>query len=150
MALSAHWKTHINAWQSSGLSQAAYCRQHQLTYSTFSARLCKFRAQAKSSPSAPPVLLPIHVQPHRRRRSAGFCTMPEVIDWNCPLVCPHLGWRSYGDAWVNRSAGANLVGRGTGRHAPGHRWVIVDCAASARAFAARGRPLCFIIALAIA
>lgn len=60
MALSAHWLTHINAWQNSGLSQAAYCRQHQLTYSTFSARLCEFRAQAKSSP---PVLLPIHVQP---------------------------------------------------------------------------------------
>lgn len=64
MALSVHWKTHINAWQSSGLSQAAYCRQHQLTYTTFSARLCEFRAQAKSSPSAPPVLLPIHVQRH--------------------------------------------------------------------------------------
>ena len=63
MALSAHWKAHINAWQSSGLSQAAYCRQHQLTYTTFSARLCEFRAQAKTSPSAPPLLLPIHVQP---------------------------------------------------------------------------------------
>lgn len=63
MALSAHWKAHINAWQSSGLSQAAYCRQHQLTYTTFSARLCEFRSQAKTSPSAPPLLLPIHVQP---------------------------------------------------------------------------------------
>lgn len=63
MALSAHWKTHIDAWQSSGLSQAAYCRQHQLTYSTFSARLCEFRARAKSSPPAPPLLLPIHVKP---------------------------------------------------------------------------------------
>lgn len=63
MALSAHWLTHINAWQSSGLSQAAYCRQHQLTYTTFSARLSKFRVQAKSISSAPAVLLPIHVQP---------------------------------------------------------------------------------------
>ncbi len=63
MALSAHWETHINAWQSSGLSQAAYCRQHQLTYATFSARLSGFRAQARSSSSAPPVLLPIQVQP---------------------------------------------------------------------------------------
>jgi len=41
------------------MSQAAYCRQHQLTYATFSARLCEFRAQAKLSP---PVLLPIQVQ----------------------------------------------------------------------------------------
>jgi hypothetical protein len=63
MALLAHWKTHIDAWQNSGLSQAAYCRQHQLTYPTFSARLCEFRAQAKLSPPAPPVLLPIQVQP---------------------------------------------------------------------------------------
>jgi len=59
MALSEHWLTHITAWQSSGLSQATYCRQHQLTYPTFSARLCEFRAQAKLSP---PVLLPIQVQ----------------------------------------------------------------------------------------
>ena len=63
MALSAHWKTNIHAWQTSGLSQAAYCRQHQLIYSTFSARLCEFRAEATTSPSSPPVLLPIHVQP---------------------------------------------------------------------------------------
>jgi len=62
MALSEHWLTHIAAWQSSGLSQAAYCRQHQLTYATFSARLCEFRAQAKLSPPVPPVLLPIQVQ----------------------------------------------------------------------------------------
>lgn len=63
MALSEHWHTHITAWQSSDLSQAAYCRQHQLTYGTFSARLCEFRAQAKSSLPTPPVLLPIQVQP---------------------------------------------------------------------------------------
>jgi hypothetical protein len=63
MALSDHWLNHITAWQSSGLSQAAYCRQYQLTYATFSARLCEFRAQAKSSLPAPPVLLPIQVLP---------------------------------------------------------------------------------------
>lgn len=62
MALSEHWLTHITAWQSSGLSQAAYCRQRQLTYGTFSARLCEFRAQAKSVSLEPPVLLPIQVQ----------------------------------------------------------------------------------------
>ena len=63
MALSAHWKTHIYAWQSSDLSQAAYCRQHQLAYSTFSARLRELRAEATASPSSPTVLLPIYVQP---------------------------------------------------------------------------------------
>jgi hypothetical protein len=62
MALSEHWKNHIETWQSSGLSQAAYCRQHQLNYRTFSARLSEFRARATSLPPAQPVLLPLHVQ----------------------------------------------------------------------------------------
>lgn len=98
MALSVHWKTHIDTWQSSGLSQAAYCRQHQLTYSTFSARLCEFRAQAKTSPSAPPQLLPIHVQPqslpevslvlhhargHRLELSAGVSASWLAEFWRC-------------------------------------------------------------------
>jgi len=63
MALSEHWLTHITAWQRSGLSQVAYCRQHQLAKSTFLARLSEFRAQAKSPLPLPPVLLPIQVQP---------------------------------------------------------------------------------------
>jgi len=63
MALSDHWLNHITAWQSSGLSQVVYCRQHQLAKGTFSARLCEFRAQAKSPLPVPPVLLPIQVQP---------------------------------------------------------------------------------------
>jgi hypothetical protein len=61
MALPDHWKAHIEAWQSSGLSQAGFCRQQGLNYHTFSARLCEFREQAKAS-SGQPVLLPIHVQ----------------------------------------------------------------------------------------
>ncbi|MCK9397322.1 MAG: IS66 family insertion sequence element accessory protein TnpB [Methylobacter sp.] len=63
MALSAHWKAHFNARQSSGLSQAAYCRQHQLTYATFSARLVS-SGRRLNPRHRPPLLLPIHVQPH--------------------------------------------------------------------------------------
>ena len=33
--LAAHWRSHIDAWQRSGLSQAAYCREHQLVKSRF-------------------------------------------------------------------------------------------------------------------
>lgn len=29
------WQQHITAWQASGLSGMAYCRQHSLTYSQF-------------------------------------------------------------------------------------------------------------------
>jgi hypothetical protein len=63
MVVSEYWLSHITAWQRSGLSQVAYCRQHQLAKGTFSARLSEFRAQAKASQPAPPVLLPIQVQP---------------------------------------------------------------------------------------
>ena len=30
-----HWQAHITAWQQSGLSQSAYCRQHHLVISRF-------------------------------------------------------------------------------------------------------------------
>jgi hypothetical protein len=63
MAFPEHWKAHIEAWQSSGLSQAGFCRQQGLNYHSFSARLCEFRTQGKSLSLAQPVLLPIHVQP---------------------------------------------------------------------------------------
>ena len=34
--LATHWQPHIEAWQSSGKSQAAYCREHNLVKSRFS------------------------------------------------------------------------------------------------------------------
>jgi len=98
MALSIHWKTHIDAWQNSGLSQAAYCRENQLAFSTFSARLRELRAQATTSPSLPPALLPIHVQPqsspeaglvlrhakgHRLELPAGVSTSWLAELWRC-------------------------------------------------------------------
>ncbi|MGZ8152419.1 MAG: IS66 family insertion sequence element accessory protein TnpA, partial [Methylovulum sp.] len=43
MSLSTGWIQHIEAWQRSGLKQAAYCRQQNLNYHTFSARLCDYR-----------------------------------------------------------------------------------------------------------
>ena len=57
MALSAHWKQHIEVWQASGLTQAAYCRQHRLNAGTFSARLREYRASPASG------LIPIHLEP---------------------------------------------------------------------------------------
>jgi len=32
----AQWQSHIQAWQGSGLSQTAYCEQHDLVWSRFS------------------------------------------------------------------------------------------------------------------
>lgn len=33
--LNRHWQEHIQLWQSSGLTQMAYCRQHSLVYHQF-------------------------------------------------------------------------------------------------------------------
>jgi len=35
------WRQHIAQWQASGLSQAGYCRQHELTAHQFSYWKCK-------------------------------------------------------------------------------------------------------------
>jgi hypothetical protein len=60
MALSAHWKNHIETWQSSGLSQAAYCRRQGLNAQSFSNQLHAFRAQRATES---PTLIPIQIQP---------------------------------------------------------------------------------------
>jgi hypothetical protein len=64
MALPAHWKHHIEAWQVSGLSQAAYCRQHGLNTNTFAGRLRDYRSLSKpATPELIPVRLPPQVSP---------------------------------------------------------------------------------------
>jgi hypothetical protein len=59
MALSAHWEKHIETWQSSDLSQAAYCRQQGLNAHTFSSQLHAFRSQHATES---PTLIPIQIQ----------------------------------------------------------------------------------------
>lgn len=59
MALSAHWKNHIEAWQSSGLSQAAYCRQQGINAQSFSSQLYAFRSQCATQS---PTLIPVQIQ----------------------------------------------------------------------------------------
>ena len=58
MALSKHWLNHIEEWQRSGLSQAAYCRLHNLNANSFTGRLSEFR---KKVSSAAPELIPVQV-----------------------------------------------------------------------------------------
>ena len=59
MALPVFWQDHIEAWQASGFTQAAYCRQHGLNPGTFSGRLREYR----TSPAAveAPRLIPIRL-----------------------------------------------------------------------------------------
>lgn len=61
MALPVFWKDHIEAWQASGLTQAAYCRQHKLNVGTFAGRLREYRTSAATVEAAR--LIPIRLEP---------------------------------------------------------------------------------------
>lgn len=60
MAIAKHWSDHIEAWQNSGLTQAAYCRLHALNAKSFSRRLTLHR---KNQPGFLPALIPVQVKP---------------------------------------------------------------------------------------
>ena len=46
------WKNHINQWQQSGLSQLAYCQEHNLVINTFGNWKRKLNPASDSKPSA--------------------------------------------------------------------------------------------------
>jgi hypothetical protein len=54
------WQDHIEAWKQSGLTQAAYCRNHGLHVKSFGRKLSKGRAAHKSS-TLPLTLVPASV-----------------------------------------------------------------------------------------
>ena len=60
MATATEWQDHIMAWQASGLTQAAYCRQHGLNPSTFSSWWRYVRSLPAPGTSG---LVPIQVTP---------------------------------------------------------------------------------------
>ena len=69
MALSKYWLNHIEGWQRSGLSQAAYCRQHDLNANSFTGRLSEFRKQANSAFSE---LIPVQVNVDEEHSSTNL------------------------------------------------------------------------------
>ncbi len=60
MAITSKWRQHIEAWQSSGLSQAEYCAEQQINVRTFTARLSDYRKLPEAESAA---LIPVHVKP---------------------------------------------------------------------------------------
>ena len=53
-------RIHIEAWQTSGMSQAAYCRKHDLNTKTFGNWVRKHRA---GQVIRPPALVPLTIKP---------------------------------------------------------------------------------------
>jgi len=53
------WKHHFESWKNSGLSQAAYCRQHKLK--TYGFQYWKKRFKPNQAPICPTKLLPVKI-----------------------------------------------------------------------------------------
>lgn len=60
------WSAHVQAWQSSGATQAAYCRAHGLSLASFGYWRRKLAGHAQP---ASPAMLPIRVAPAVQRAS---------------------------------------------------------------------------------
>jgi hypothetical protein len=60
MVLSTDQQEHLEAWQASGLSQVAYCRQHKLNSKTFSNWLRIYRSEQVASVA--PTLIPVEIK----------------------------------------------------------------------------------------
>jgi hypothetical protein len=111
MALSKRWLDHIEAWQSSGLKQSAYCRQHSLNSRTFAARLSDYR----KGRGVPPLALTrstLKTPPHPS--SVWCCSVAKVTGWSCPRPFRPFGWQSCCDAWLDRESSTDLGGGGAG------------------------------------
>ncbi len=111
MASRINWNHHIEAWQASGLSQAAYCRPHGLGISSFSARLPEHRSSTPPPP-APPALVPVKIVPAGppaaeslvlRTASGHRLGLPASAEprWVAELLrC--LGWSRRAGSWRRR------------------------------------------------
>lgn len=64
------WSAHVQAWQSGGDTQAAYCRAHGLSLASFGYWRRKLAGQAQPVSAA---VLPIRVAPAVREPSAEIC-----------------------------------------------------------------------------
>ncbi len=68
------WNAHWAAWQSSGLSQRAYCHQHGLSYSAFGYWRSRVRGAAVAPP---PAFVPVLVEaPAVKAEEAGAADRP--------------------------------------------------------------------------
>ncbi len=80
MASRINWNQHIEAWQDSGLSQAAYCRLHRLSPATFSAKVRERRGSPSAAPlSVAPALVPVRV---------GLAESPVPLSLGGPAASP--------------------------------------------------------------
>jgi len=71
MALQQYQQKHIESWQASGLSQAAYSREHGLNSKTFGNWLRIYRT-AQMDYQVPAVMIPVNIKPATPSTSALY------------------------------------------------------------------------------
>lgn len=71
----SYWVEHFKAFEQSGLTQAAYCQQHDLNAKQFSSRLVVYReTQAIATPSLIPVQIEgLTAEPIAFHHAKGHC-----------------------------------------------------------------------------
>lgn len=86
-----YWQGHVNAWQSSGLSQAAYCQAQQLALACFGywRKRCSVIVPTASLPAVIPVL---RETPHNgaQLRSPGGWQVMLPVDLDTAVLCKLL------------------------------------------------------------
>jgi hypothetical protein len=83
----AFWRRHLAAWHESGLSQAAYCCQQDISLSSFG----YWRGMWGAVPS-PPALLPIRFRQRRRRWIVLTRTLPNGLQVRLSIGGDVMPW----------------------------------------------------------
>jgi hypothetical protein len=70
LAKQSFWQHHVQSWQASGLSQAAYCKHHQLKLATFGYWRSKLSREVQPAEEALPALtlVPVSQSSGRQQR----------------------------------------------------------------------------------
>ncbi len=80
------WAVHVQRWRESGLTQAAYCQQHDLNRHTLTYWSWRLRREAETTaglPQATPALVPIRVA-----ETAVSCSVPAAAPPGLALAWP--------------------------------------------------------------
>lgn len=80
------WQHHVQSWQASGLSQAAYCQHHQLKLATFGYWRGKLNQPVRPAESTTPALTLVPVSRPSGRQPSPL--VPDVLALHSPG-----GWR---------------------------------------------------------
>lgn len=85
------WKGHMEAWGRSGLTQAGYCREHELSLASFGYWRRRLRASAhtKSDRSA---LVPIMVNEMTTPAQVIEVRLPNGLSVHLPLAMDSAHW----------------------------------------------------------